>query len=182
MEIQYKVIRSARRTTSLEINRAGAVIVRCPVEMPEERIAALVEDHRPWLEKHLALMPKETTQSKLTPEELELLGQQAVTHFPKRVAYFADALGVNYGRIAIRTQKTKWGSCSSKGNLNFNVLLMLAPPVVLDYIVVHELCHRKHLNHSAAFWAEVERIMPDYRERERWLKENGNQLMAKLFD
>ena len=182
MEIPYQVIRSNRKTTSLEINRAGEVVVRCPLGMPEDQISALVEEHRYWLEKHLAMITERTPVPKLTSEELQSLGQRAVEYFPRRVAHFAAILKVSYGRIAIRTQRTKWGSCSSKGNLNFNVLLMLAPPEVLDYIVVHELCHRKHLNHSAAFWAEVERIMPDYRERERWLKENGNQLMAKLFD
>lgn len=182
MKIPYKVIRSNRKTTSLEISRSGEVIARCPLGMPEERIAALVEDHRLWIEKHLALVPKKEVQPKLTTEELQTLGQQAVAYFPKRVAFFADRLGVTYGRITIRTQKTKWGSCSSKGNLNFNVLLMLAPSEVLDYIVVHELCHRKHLNHSAAFWAEVERTMPDYREKEKWLKEHGSELMMKIWD
>ncbi|MDY3888895.1 MAG: M48 family metallopeptidase, partial [Agathobacter sp.] len=86
-------------------------------------------------------------------------------YIPKRVAYFADIMGVDYGRITIRMQKTRWGSCSSKGNLNFNCLLMLAPPEVIDYVVVHELCHRKEMNHSKAFWREVERVLPDYRSR-----------------
>ena len=180
MKIPYKVIRSNRKTTSLEISRSGEVIARCPLGMPEERIAALVEDHRLWIEKHLALVPKKEVQPKLTTEELQTLGQQAVAYFPKRVAFFADRLEVTYGRITIRTQKTKWGSCSSKGNLNFNVLLMLAPSEVLDYIVVHELCHRKHLNQSAAFWAEVETLCPDYRAHRKWLRDNGASLIGRL--
>ena len=94
--------------------------------------------------------------------------------------HFAPSIGVTFGRITIRRQRTKWGSCSSKGNLNFNVLLMLAPPDILDYIVVHELCHRRELNHSAHFWSEVEKVMPDYREKEKWLKENGGALMDRL--
>ena len=90
MKIPYKVIRSNRKTTSLEISRSGEVIARCPLGMPEERIAALVEDHRLWIEKHLALVPKKEVQPKLTTEELQTLGQQAVVYFPKRVAFFAD--------------------------------------------------------------------------------------------
>ncbi|MBQ1233170.1 MAG: M48 family metallopeptidase, partial [Clostridia bacterium] len=79
-----------------------------------------------------------------------------------------------------RTQKTRWGSCSSKGNLNFNCLLLLAPPEVLDCIVVHELCHRKQMNHSSAFYAEVLRVMPDYHTRHAWLKKNGTALMGRV--
>ena len=94
-----------------------------------------------------------------------------------RAAYFAPRIGVSYGRISIRHQKTKWGSCSSKGNLNFNCLLMLAPEEVRDYVVVHELCHRKQMNHSEAFWTEVERALPDYRDARKWLKTHGRELM-----
>ncbi len=89
-------------------------------------------------------------------------------------------MGVSYGRITIRSQRTRWGSCSSKGNLNFNCLLLLCPEAVQDYVVVHELCHRKELNHSPKFWAEVERICPDYKTHRKWLKENGSSLIGRL--
>ena len=78
-----------------------------------------------------------------------------------------------YRKFFLTSAKTRWGSCSSKGNLNFNCLLMLAPAEILDYVVVHELCHRKEMNHSKAFWAEVEKVLPDYRESVKWLKEKG---------
>ena len=106
----------------------------------------------------------------LTRDELQKLADEAVEYIPKRVEHFAKIIGVDYGRITIRNQKTRWGSCSSKGNLNFNCLLMLTPPEVIDYVVVHELCHRKEMNHSKAFWREVEKVIPNYKEYVEWLK------------
>ena len=109
-----------------------------------------------------------------------MLARQARQTIPERVAHFAPLVGVTYGRITIRSQHTLWGSCSSKGNLNFNCLLMLTPPEVLDYVVVHELCHRKEMNHSARFWAEVGRVIPDYEIQRKWLRENGTALISRL--
>ena len=106
---------------------------------------------------------------------------KACVVIPRRVAYYAEKLGVSYGKITLRQQKTRWGSCAANGNLNFNWLLILAPPEVLDYVVVHELCHRREMNHSQAFWKEVEKILPDYRERQKWLKDNGWRLMEEGF-
>ena len=113
-------------------------------------------------------------------EEIRDLADRALRVIPARAAHFAPLVGVTYGRITIRNQKTRWGSCSGKGNLNFNCLLMLAPPEVLDYVVVHELCHRKQMNHSAAFWAEVARVIPDYKEHVQWLKTEGSRLMRRM--
>lgn len=96
------------------------------------------------------------------------LARQRIT---RRVEYFAPLVGVTYNRIFIKEQKTRWGSCSSLGNLNFNWKLILLDEELLDYVVVHELAHRKQMNHSPTFWAEVERVLPDYRERRRRLKE-----------
>ena len=89
-------------------------------------------------------------------------------------------MGVTYNRITIRHQKTRWGSCSSQGNLNFNCLLMLTPPEVIDSVVVHELCHRKEMNHSDRFYAEVLRVFPNYPKCRKWLKDNGSLLMMRL--
>ena len=93
-----------------------------------------------------------------------------------RAAYYAGLMGVTYNRITVRAAKTRWGSCSARGNLNFHWKLILMPPEVLDYVVVHELAHRREMNHSSRFWTEVERIMPDYKRRRKWLKENGGQV------
>lgn len=182
-DIQIEIIRSRRKTMALEITPQCGVRVRAPMGIPEEEIQRFVREKSVWLLKHLAVMEEKSRELKkiepLSEEELEVLADRACEVIPERVAYFAPLAGVDYGMITIRNQKTRWGSCSAKGNLNFNCLLMLAPAEVLDYVIVHELCHRKEMNHSPRFWAEVERIMPDYKERERWLKENGKLLMAR---
>ncbi|MBE5867311.1 MAG: M48 family metallopeptidase [Lachnospiraceae bacterium] len=108
---------------------------------------------------------------KFTETEIAELKKLAKKYIPGRVAYYAALIPVSYGRIAIRCQKTRWGSCSQKGNLNFNCLLMKLPPEIIDYVVVHELCHRLQMNHSRLFWAEVEKVLPDYKKRRKWLKE-----------
>ena len=101
--------------------------------------------------------------------------KQAAEVIKARCRYYAPVMGVSYGTVTIREQKTRWGSCSTKGNLNFNWKLVLMPPEILDYVVVHELAHRIQMNHSAAFWAEVGKILPDYKERRQWLKVNGQK-------
>ena len=181
---EIKVIHSSRKTMVLEIIKDGTILVRAPYRMPESEIRRFIQEKSDWIEKHVqrieerqrTLPPVEG----LTMKDIRKLADQASVVIPKRVEYFAEKIPVTYGRITIRNQKTRWGSCSSKGNLNFNCLLMLAPPEVLDYVVVHELCHRKEMNHSERFWREVENILPDYRERKKWLKENGGRLIARM--
>ena len=99
--------------------------------------------------------------------------RQAREIIEQRVAQFAPQFGVAVGKIAIRGQRTRWGSCSSRGNLNFNWKLAMAPTEVIDYLVVHELSHMKELNHSKRFWNVVATHCPDYKTREHWLKQNG---------
>ena len=117
---------------------------------------------------------------KLTQDEIAYLVDDAKRLIPLRVDHYAKQMGVSYGRITIRSQHTRWGSCSSKNNLNFNCLLMLAPDDVLDYVVVHELCHLKEMNHSSRFWAEVQRVLPDYEMSYSWLRKHGAELRAQM--
>ena len=177
--MDYEVIRSRRRTVALEIKN-GKLLVRAPLLMSNARIDALVREKQAWIEKRLAKAQQNV--EKLTPEELKALAKQAAQVIPERVRYYAPLIGVSYGRVTIRAQRTRWGSCSAAGNLNFNCLLMLAPPEVLDSVVVHELCHRREMNHSARFYAEVLRVFPDYRKRRKWLKDNGEALLARIRD
>ena len=176
--MEYRIIRSSRRTVAIQITPAGEVLVRCPNRMKNADIDRFVLSRRGWIEGHLAKMPP--APPKLRPEDVKALAEQARADLPRRAAYFAPLVGVTYGRIAIRSQKTRWGSCSSRGNLNFNCLLMRTPPEIRDYVVVHELCHRKELNHSVRFWSLVENIMPDYKIRRKWLKEHGSALIVSL--
>ena len=94
------------------------------------------------------------------------------------VKYWASKIGVQYGRIAIKDQKTRWGSCSTKGNLNFNRRLAAAPSPVKDYVVIHELCHLIEMNHSKKFWNEVSRFCPDHKAHRKWLREHGRELQS----
>lgn len=179
MKIEYQIKRSSRKTLAIHITPAGQVEVRCPMAVPSSAVERFVESKRGWIEKHLQAISSKPREPELTDPERQTLARQAGEVFLERVMHYAPLVGVSYGRITIRCQRSRWGSCSSKGNLNFNYLLMLAPPEVLDYVVVHELCHRKEMNHSPRFWAEVERVMPDYRIQKQWLKDNGTQLMGR---
>ena len=108
------------------------------------------------------------------------LAEMALARIRERLEVYAPRIGVSYGRVTVRNQRTRWGSCSAKGNLNFNCLLMLAPPEVIDSVVVHELCHRKEMNHSDKFYSEVLRVFPDYWNCHKWLKENGPILLEMM--
>jgi len=174
------VIRSKRKTISLQIDSEGNLFVRSPLRMSDAAIRAFVESKEAWIHKHLQARAQLPALPVYTNEHIRILSQQAMTVIPVRVAYYAPLVGVDYGKITIRHQKTRWGSCSGKSNLNFNCLLMEAPPEVVDYVVVHELCHRKEMNHSKAFWAEVARILPDYKMRRTWLKEHSAALIGRL--
>lgn len=181
-ELSVKIIRSSRRTIGLELRPDHTVIIRVPWQVSDTDAMAFLSRKRAWIEKHMK--PKSAEKTNISPslsaEEIHRLADQALSVFPEKVKYYARILNVTYGRITIRNQKTRWGSCSAKGNLNFNCLLMLAPDEVRDYVVIHELCHRLEMNHSAAFWAQVERIMPDYKKHQRWLKENGKELIKRM--
>ncbi len=182
--MEYKIIRSMRKTLGLEISPNG-VIIRAPLHAKDEVIKQFVQKHQSWIEKNLekvnSQQEKAQSLSPLTKEEIKALAEKAKEVIPERVSYYAEKIGVTYGKITIRNQKTKWGSCSNRGNLNFNCLLMLAPPEVLDSVVVHELCHRKEMNHSDNFYAEVLRIYPDYFIWNKWLKDNGGVLIRRMI-
>lgn len=123
-----------------------------------------------------------------TPAEIKRLNtldrrcrNSARAKITARVEYYHSITGGNYTSITIRDQKTRWGSCSSRGTLSFNYRLIFAPPKVLDYVVVHELCHLTHMDHSKNFWNMVERVMPEYKEYKQWLGEHGSELNLETY-
>ena len=180
------MIRSNRKTVSLQIDRDLTLTVRAPYRMSDAAVRKFVEEKSDWIEKNMRKMQERQEEYETEPEErltaemLRELAKEAVRYIPERAAFYAPLIGVDYGRITIRNQRSRWGSCSSKGNLNFNCLLMLTPPEILDYVVVHELCHRVEMNHSPFFWQEVENILPDYKKRRKWLKDNGEKIMRRM--
>lgn len=133
------------------------------VWLEEDELRVVCEDHSPEVIKGLLE---------------EWYRQAARLRFESRVHYFTLQydFGKEVNRIFIKDQKSRWGSCSSKCNLNFNYRLIMAPDEVLDYVVVHELCHLKHMNHSREFWEAVEQIQPEYNQYREWLRKNGNTL------
>ena len=179
----FTIKRSNRKGIALELSPKG-LIVKAPYTATDAQIEEIVISHADWIAKHKTMIEEaqrnQPPVEKLTMDEINALADEALQVIPKRVAYYAPLVGITYGRITIRNQRSRWGSCSDKGNLNFNCLLMLTPLEVIDSVVVHELCHRKEQNHSDRFYAEVLRVFPNYWDCHKWLKENGAQLMRRM--
>lgn len=177
-----RLIRARRKTLSIRITQEGNLEIRAPLGMPKGEIEAFLKEKAQWIETHRAKVLAEYAQGQEAPlgeEEILALAEQMRQRLPEKLDRHAASMGVTFGNVTIRCQQTRWGSCSSRGNLNFNCLLMLAPEEVLDYVVVHELAHRKQMNHSALFWQEVERECPDYKKSLRWLKDRGGALLSR---
>lgn len=175
ISFSYELRRSKRKTISVEISREAKIIVRAPLKMSVKDIENFLNSKSEWIntnfdkvKKNLADLPP-----KLTADEIAQLKKKAKKEIPNRVDFYAKQMCVEYGRIALRSQKTRFGSCSTKKNLNFNLAIMLMPEEIIDYVIVHELAHLIEMNHSKRFWCEVERVLPDYKCRRDWLKVNG---------
>lgn len=183
--LPVSVIRSKRKTGSVIVNADGSAELRIPLRTSDSTINDMLEGRARWIvEKHKEMKVKEEALKKHMPEltdtQRALLEKRykknASEYFPIRVQHFEKIMGVHHKKIAIRDQKTRWGSCSTSGTLSFNWRLIMAPPEVLDYVVVHELAHFTHMDHSKAFWSTVESVMPDYEKHRKWLNEHGQEL------
>lgn len=167
----YEIIRSRRRTVALEVTREGKVLVRAPLRMPQTEIDRFVAAHAAWLEKAQArVAARQAAHPPLTEEQRESLRQTAKALLPQRVAHYAAVMGVTPASVRITSAKTRFGSCSGKNGLCFSLYLMQYPQEAIDYVVVHELAHIRHHDHSPAFYAEVAKVLPDYKARMKLLK------------
>jgi predicted metal-dependent hydrolase len=193
VEIPVRVSRRARKL-SIHVDALRNVEIVVPRRTTQDAIDALLFEHRAWLERQLAKPPKPFHLG-LQRDDVAWIGglalplpalpaleawyrEQARSEVKRAVVREAPRLGVTYTRITIRDQLTRWGSCSKAGVLSFNWRLILAPPAILTYVVVHELCHRIHHDHSAGFWAAVAAARPTYEEERGWLAEHGPELLA----
>jgi len=214
-----KLIRSRRRSISLEITREAQLVVRMPRYANVREVKQFILEKRVWIEKkikEIAQRANKNTPKRFIPgEKFYYLGEkyplknikgqstklkfnngfyleegntpvakniftkwykrQAKLNISKRVSWYSTLYKLRPNKIKITSASGRWGSCTTQGNLNFTWKLILLPLKILDYVVVHELAHLKQPNHSKIFWVEVEKMLPDYRERRKWLKKNGEE-------
>lgn len=173
----YELIYSSRRTLAVQITSGGQVRVRAPRRTSKAAVERFLIEKQEWILKHLTKAAAQAAPPPppLPESERRRYMETARDIFTQKAAYYASIMRVTYGRISIREQKTRWGSCSSRKNLNFNYKLAYMPQEIMDYVVVHELAHLQHMNHSQEFWQLVEQYIPDYKERRKWLKEHGKE-------
>ncbi len=173
--MEYKLIRSARRSIAVEVTADGQVIVRAPRRMPQREIDSFVNERTGWIEKTVERMKNRRvrrTVAALTPDEIAEAKARAREVLTAKAAQYAALMGVRYKGIKITSAEKRLGSCSSAGNICFSYRVMFYPEKVIDYVVIHELSHLRHMNHGRAFYADVEKYMPDYRDAIRLMKES----------
>lgn len=164
----YRLIRSNRRTLALELRPDGELVVRAPRRLPRKLIDQAVAEREEWIAKKLAQLPPPLPAP--TDEQLAAWREEAARIIPPRVAHYAAVMGLAPTAVKINAARTRFGSCSSKGSLNFSCRLMAFPPEAIDYVVVHELAHLHHMNHGRAFYALVASVLPDYEARRALLR------------
>ena len=177
-EIEVEIIRSKRRSMAIQIRTDGSVVVRVPMHASDRAIKRFVSAHARWIADNRGQMFER--RKKLADNPYDIPAWESLSAADKKIAkqkimehvdYYARRMEIDYGSISMRNQKSRWGRCSSKGNLNFNYRLAYLPEELLDYVVVHELAHRRHMDHSAAFWEEVETYYPAYKKCRQMLND-----------
>lgn len=167
--MDYELIRSGRRTVSLEVTKECKVLVRAPLRMPKREIDAFVASHSGWVEKQLARRRAAPARPEPTAEEIAMLKERTRQLVELRVAHYAAQMGLRPAGIRITAARTRYGSCSGKNSLCFSCFLAECPPEAVDLVVVHELCHIVHKNHGPQFYALLESVLPDWRQRKQKL-------------
>jgi predicted metal-dependent hydrolase len=171
---EVRVSRRARRPRVV-VHPDRRVEVVLPPRSPRGTAERLLREYGPWIDRQLERLAPRLELRRLTAAEGRAEARDRLT---EACAREAARLGLRYARIRIADQRTRWGSCSRRGTLSFSWRLVLAPPPVLDYVAVHELCHLAEPSHSPRFWALVERARPTYRAERRWLHDHGHELLA----
>lgn len=164
----YTLIRSDRKTLALELKPTGELVVRAPRKLSRTLIDRAVAQREDWIEQKRAILAARPPEPER--EQIEAWRAEAKRLLPDRVACWSRIMGLTPKAVKITAARTRWGSCSASGNINLSCRLMGSPPAAVDYVIVHELAHLKHMNHSAAFYRLVQRYLPDYKERIRLLK------------
>lgn len=166
----YELEYSKRKSVTISV-KGGKLIVKAPYHTKKEDIQKILEKHRRWIENHLsAAIKKEALENAMTDERISELKRAAKAYFTETAARYASVMGLSYTKITITSTRGRFGSCSSKGSICFSYRLMLYPTAAREYVVVHELAHLRHMNHSPDFYAVVKKYMPDYEERRALLK------------
>lgn len=169
--MEYKIVYSKRKTVSLRVNLDFTVEIRAPSGLSRDIIDELVNKHSSWIEKRIAQIKNSPISPSLTKEEIAQLKNKTRDTVLPIVEKYEKVIGVHPTKISFTSAKKVFGSCTSKKHLNFSFRLALYPYEAIEYVVVHELCHMKEMNHSNKFWYEVEKILPDYKSRRNLLKE-----------
>ncbi len=165
MKFEYTVIRSRRKSVSLQVDKNCNIVVRAPLFISQKEIDEFMTDKKEWLERAIVTQRERVKSQKVySQDEINLLRTKAKEIIPEKVEFYSALMGVNPTAVKINSAKTRYGSCSGKNSLNFSLYLMDKDEKFIDYVVVHELAHIKHHNHSKDFYAFVERFVPDYKE------------------
>ena len=172
MKYDYELRRSRRRTLSLEITRDATLLVRAPMRMAKRDIEHFIDSKQDWIEIH---MRRQEARKQAHPEPDEArwaeLLRQAKAYIPGRVEYYALLMGVKPTAVRFSRARTRFGSCSAKNSITFSIRLMDYPLTAVDYVIVHELAHIRYKNHGSEFYRFIASVMPDYKQRERPLRQ-----------
>ena len=174
--MNYTIKRSSRKTLGIYI-KSGEVEVRAPMRVSERRIDKFVEKNKQWIQKQLKKhAERKSSLPELTEDETKTARKKARSILQDKLDYWSQITGLEYNQLRLKENSTNWGSCSTKRNINLDWRLTLLPEPICDYVILHEVCHLKEMNHGPRFWSLVERYMPEYRERKLWLTKHGWQV------
>ena len=171
MEYEYRVIRSKRKTVAIEIDENCNLILRVPKRFSQKSVEALLTKHKSWIETKMASqLEKQKNKVVLNSKQIANLKSKAQKIIPEKVSHYAEIMGLKPTGVKITSAQKRFGSCNGKNSLCFSYILMQYPESAIDYVVVHELAHIVHKNHSRDFYALVESYLPDYKQRQMLLK------------